>query len=644
MEKEQASLIEQAFADWKEKNMLTPDDKYFAGIFNKQKTFYIALGIGIALNIIVTHHVLLYFSIIFLAVIYINSLCDIWFTSQGIFNEHVIYGKHFISYDKIDYVTKKKNRLIIKHENGEIKIYDMLGIIHEFFKKTFPEKVFYTDNFPIQEATVKLFAFITNASHDNACFTYSIDFLQQKSMANRNRGIISYYLSQPIDPHELMPACNIIKQNKNLAERKTLFEHLFECANIGGPVKGERLAILKNIADNLSLGEEYFNFVEQRYRIINNSFELWEKENIITGDQHKRLDVKTNGSFFVFGTLGILFILMLISIYKNLIIIGIFFFYVILIFSFLWNQLTPCHHLSSKEFSVYKPFSNTHIPLIEIKNISFTNNIIQPYFTIHSTHGERVKIRWNKNSDSNEHRLFLFLKDAFHDKFAIPAYEYTEISKIKLFAAIAGVTNDAKSQAYAIDYLREDQDLYNNTPYVSEHFAYYCQQNHTQLTDTILQVAKEMEYEERKVLFDHLFECAYMSDGVDEKELNILWKIAKYFLIKEWDFKAMQYKYEFHKAEEETEEKKKEERKKRAATSYQAVATAAHRTLGIKGDATLEEIKSAYHELAMKLHPDKLPVNATPKQIEEANENFRVINEAYEFLVDLHAEKVSLKN
>jgi DnaJ-class molecular chaperone len=50
--------------------------------------------------------------------------------------------------------------------------------------------------------------------------------------------------------------------------------------------------------------------------------------------------------------------------------------------------------------------------------------------------------------------------------------------------------------------------------------------------------------------------------------------------------------------------------------------------LGVGAGATDEEIKSAYRGLALKYHPDKNPGN------KEAEEKFKKINEAYEFVSD----------
>ena len=56
-----------------------------------------------------------------------------------------------------------------------------------------------------------------------------------------------------------------------------------------------------------------------------------------------------------------------------------------------------------------------------------------------------------------------------------------------------------------------------------------------------------------------------------------------------------------------------------------------YQILGVSQDASAEDIKRAFRQLAMCYHPDRNPENT-----EEAGEKFKEINEAYEVLGDEH--------
>ena len=326
--------------------------------------------------------------------------------------------------------------------------------------------------------------------------------------------------------------------------------------------------------------------------------------------------------------------------------------------SFIWNMFAIVSFIASALYYYFTRRSTIHLSpehitikstiteRLNLCDISYITPICEisskkGYYTIQ--YGEKeIQMPYNSDKNSIPYRCHQFLKEIVPELTVKIEKGPTLEAITRLFAAIVATTGNSSSKEYAVNFLHEN--LWNNQDKknISILFDSYCASGSQQIVDECLQYAKEHNYEERKELLDHLFECAFKSYGVDVNELNILQKIAKYFLIKEWDFQAMQYKYEYHKAKEEKEERKREERQRRAEHSFRNVTTEAHKTLGIKADATLEEIKSAYRELAMKLHPDKLPTNATQEQIEEANENFRVITEAYKFLIESEPEKVKV--
>jgi DnaJ-class molecular chaperone with C-terminal Zn finger domain len=58
--------------------------------------------------------------------------------------------------------------------------------------------------------------------------------------------------------------------------------------------------------------------------------------------------------------------------------------------------------------------------------------------------------------------------------------------------------------------------------------------------------------------------------------------------------------------------------------------------LGVPRNASQEEIKKAFWELAKKWHPDRVP----PEKKKEAEEKFKEINEAYQVLSDPEKRKI----
>ena len=156
---------------------------------------------------------------------------------------------------------------------------------------------------------------------------------------------------------------------------------------------------------------------------------------------------------------------------------------------------------------------------------------------------------------------------------------------------------------------------------------------------------KGLDYADRLELLTHLFECAYASDGlVDEEELNRLSRIAFYLCIKDWDFLSLRYRFETEKQSRERRNGEENARQReRCQFSYSSRKREAYNLLGLKLDAPLEEVKTAYRTQVKTCHPDTLPPTATIKEREDATQRFRTITEAYDFLcAELAAEPVSV--
>ncbi|KAJ8595625.1 DnaJ-domain-containing protein [Rhizopogon salebrosus TDB-379] len=64
------------------------------------------------------------------------------------------------------------------------------------------------------------------------------------------------------------------------------------------------------------------------------------------------------------------------------------------------------------------------------------------------------------------------------------------------------------------------------------------------------------------------------------------------------------------------------------------MSTNLYETLGLRTDATPEQIRKAYRRKALETHPDRLPQGASPAQKAASGEMFRLVNNAYEVLSD----------
>ena len=56
-----------------------------------------------------------------------------------------------------------------------------------------------------------------------------------------------------------------------------------------------------------------------------------------------------------------------------------------------------------------------------------------------------------------------------------------------------------------------------------------------------------------------------------------------------------------------------------------------YQLIGVQKDASEQEIKTAFRQMALKVHPD---VSALPRQ--EANERIKQLNEAYDYIKQYH--------
>ena len=118
------------------------------------------------------------------------------------------------------------------------------------------------------------------------------------------------------------------------------------------------------------------------------------------------------------------------------------------------------------------------------------------------------------------------------------------------------------------------------------------------------QIGQYMDYASRLQLLHYLFGIAQADGGVSKSEVDLISRIAASMRIPVGDFESLK-------------------------AMFVKNTDSAYTILGIKHDATEEEIKTAYREMAKKYHPDK--VSHLGDDVKKAaEEKFQSVNEAYE--------------
>ena len=131
---------------------------------------------------------------------------------------------------------------------------------------------------------------------------------------------------------------------------------------------------------------------------------------------------------------------------------------------------------------------------------------------------------------------------------------------------------------------------------------------------------------EKKFLMNLLFQLAVEQDGIHNDEWNLLMQMMSQFRFNVSYFYYFKNRYSSLR----TEFSDYKWKNTKSIGEYSADSLKPYyAVLGLADDASVEEIKQAYHELALQHHPD-LPKNAS--RIEECEDLMMKINEAYERL------------
>ncbi len=137
---------------------------------------------------------------------------------------------------------------------------------------------------------------------------------------------------------------------------------------------------------------------------------------------------------------------------------------------------------------------------------------------------------------------------------------------------------------------------------------------------------RRKEWRKKKDLMELLFKLTIEQDGIHNDEWYMLIQIMTQLKFGKRDIEYFKNRYSSLRTEFDDSERKKTSSKVKKPVAglnpYYAI-------LELKEGASIEEIKRAYHNLALKHHPD-LPKNAG--KIKECEEMMKKINDAYEKL------------
>ena len=148
----------------------------------------------------------------------------------------------------------------------------------------------------------------------------------------------------------------------------------------------------------------------------------------------------------------------------------------------------------------------------------------------------------------------------------------------------------------------------------------------TEISDSLFDEAisywRKVDLSERKTLVELLFKFTIVEDGIHNDEWHLLLDIMIQLKFNKYYVEYFKKRYSSLRTEFD-----EYERSSSLLKDYGVSLQTYYSVLGLEEGATDEEIKRAYHELAMQHHPD-LPKNANRK--EECEAKMMEINEAYE--------------
>lgn len=148
-----------------------------------------------------------------------------------------------------------------------------------------------------------------------------------------------------------------------------------------------------------------------------------------------------------------------------------------------------------------------------------------------------------------------------------------------------------------------------------------------------LRINQTVNYKGKISILSALFKIAYTEGEITQREFEIIQLYARFSCIRHEDFSSISRLY-IHSNNNRGRYQEQNNRNQHTTTQQRySNKKWAYDELGIPENSSQEEIKKAFRKLAQKYHPDKLG-NVTESEAKYANEKFRRIKNAYEYLTE----------
>lgn len=182
---------------------------------------------------------------------------------------------------------------------------------------------------------------------------------------------------------------------------------------------------------------------------------------------------------------------------------------------------------------------------------------------------------------------------------------------------------------------------FRSTSGILTEFVFEREYTEEEYEDSIIQI-KQLNRPEKQTIVELLFNISVLEDGIHDDEWAFLMDfiddlsayIDNYAIWEKykWDNRIEELKNKYTPfrrsfADENENEKKDDETTRRAIPSH---LKQYYSILGLEEDATVKEIKKAYHALALQYHPDLFK---NTDRIKECEEKMAKIIEAYDMII-----------